>query len=61
MDYLDAPNTRSGYCPICSQLAIIWNVTKNVWECSYCNWDGAMPDKEPKLKTIYGADSNAIL
>ena len=55
---MNEPNTRSGFCHECSMPANIWNVTHNAWECEYCNWLGAFPDREPKLKTIYGAEHN---
>ena len=58
MNDIDAPNTKPGYCPVCSLQANIWDVMKSHWCCNYCNWTGAFPDKEPKLKTIYGAKNN---
>ena len=40
MDDFDAPNTKPGLCPECGQRADIWDVMRNRWECTYCNWTG---------------------
>lgn len=50
MDDLDKPNTLPGFCPVCAEPANIWNATRNVWMCSFCNWQGRSPDKEPHIK-----------
>ena len=44
------PNTYPGYCPECSMKADIWDDTLNAYHCTYCNWIGNNPDREPKLK-----------
>ena len=40
-------DTLPGYCPECGQTANIWNDTRGVWECRYCNWKGRFPSQSP--------------
>ena len=47
MDDFDAPNTKPGLCPECGQRADIWDVMRNRWECTYCNWTG-IKTKQPE-------------
>ena len=42
----DAPDTKAGYCPECSNKADIWDDRRRVWECTMCNWSGKMPKYE---------------
>lgn len=48
---IDAPNMRSGFCPVCAQRADIWDDALGHWECCYCNWHGVRPDVEPHIKS----------
>lgn len=41
MSDFDAPVTRPGYCPVCSEHANIWAEGK--WHCVFCNWEGTLP------------------
>ena len=38
---MDEPNTKAGYCPVCSDHANIWAEGK--WHCVFCNWEGPIP------------------
>ena len=50
MTDLDEPNTKSGYCPVCTEYADIWAEGK--WHCSYCNWSGIRPVYEVHKSVI---------
>ena len=39
----DAPDTKSGFCPICESKADIWCSRDGVWHCTLCNWCGSSP------------------
>lgn len=39
----DAPDTKSGFCPVCESHASIWDDKRRVWECDFCNWSGKTP------------------
>ena len=42
IDDFDAPITKAGYCPVCADHANIWAQGK--WHCTFCNWEGLLPD-----------------
>lgn len=48
VDDLDAPNTAPGDCPECKLPANIWDVMKQQWECSFCDWKGRNPERREK-------------
>ena len=43
MTDFDAPDTKSGWCPVCNTKADIYDPSMRDWHCQLCNWHGRAP------------------